>query len=143
MKKRSRSGRNQGTYPYQASLLNNLAVLRQQLGEYEEAAHAFEEGLLCAKQSGYRRMEALISLGLGDLYAEIEDFEMAEQNYRQAGDLIDQLGEPFLRDYLSLVRANLALLGQDAQQARTLIERAARMIQNSQSNYDYLSLIHI
>ena len=69
----------QGNLSSQASLLNNLGFLHQQLGEYEQAVHALEEGLLCARQSGFKRMEALISLSLGDVYSDVEDFGQTKQ----------------------------------------------------------------
>ncbi|HTP02827.1 MAG TPA: tetratricopeptide repeat protein [Anaerolineales bacterium] len=119
-----------------AVLLNNYGFLHQQLGEYEEAATCLEEGLLYARQSGDRRMEALIALSLGDVYAEVEDFDVAAQNYRQAADQIEQLGDPFLQNYLSLVSASLALLKGDLREARYLIDSAAVSVQGSPSNYD-------
>ena len=49
-----------GEFTWQANLLNNLGVLHFLQGEYEKAILVLEEGLLCAKQSGYyARMEAL------------------------------------------------------------------------------------
>jgi LuxR family maltose regulon positive regulatory protein len=128
--------REEHNLPQLAMLLNNYGFLHQQLGEYEDAAGCLEEGLLYAKQSGDKRMGALISLSLGDLYGEVEDFEIASQNYRQAGDQIEQLGEPFLQNYLSLVTASLALLKGDDRQARYLIDTAAAAIQDSRSNYE-------
>ncbi len=49
-----------GNLSWQANLLNNLGVLHFLQGEYDKAILVLEEGLLCAKQSGYYpRMEAL------------------------------------------------------------------------------------
>ena len=126
----------EGNLSSQAALLNNYGVLLQELGEYEEAAHAMEEGLLCAQQSGYKRMEALTLLSLGDLYAEVADLEIAAQNYHQAGELVEALGEPFLANYLDLATGNVALLKGDAREARRLIDRAAMTLRDSQSNYE-------
>lgn len=128
--------RDEGNLTHQANLFNNFGVLHQQLGEYEEAAHALEEGLLCAQQSGYRRMEALISLSLGDLYSEIEDFEVAAHTYGRVGELIEQLGDPFLKNYLLLANANLALLKNDVHYAHEILDRAAPEIKANKSNYD-------
>jgi LuxR family maltose regulon positive regulatory protein len=127
----------EGNLTSQALLLNNYGSLHQQLGEYEQAAHALEEGLLCAKQSGYKRMEALIALSLGDVYSDVEDFEIAMQTYRQADELIYQLGDRFLRNYLSLTTASLALLRRDTREAQALLERTAPAIKASDSRYEF------
>ena len=79
--------RKEGNLSWQANLLNNLGVLRQFQGEYEKAALAFEEGLVCAQRSGYTRMEALIAIGLGDLSTELEDFGVAQLNYHHAEEI--------------------------------------------------------
>ncbi len=126
----------EGNLSLQANVLNNYGVLHQQLGQYEEAVSALEEGLLCAQQSGYRRMEALILLSLGDVYSEAEDYEIAAQTYLQASDPIEQLGDPFLKTYLTLAKANLALLQKESQLARELLARARPAVAASKSNYE-------
>ena len=45
----------------QAEILNNLAVLYHQIGEYELASETFEAGLVCARKSRNYRAETLIS----------------------------------------------------------------------------------
>ncbi len=125
-----------GNLSLQANVLNNYGVLHQQLGEHEAAVSLLEEGLLCAQQSGYRRMEALILLSLGDVYSEVEDYEIAAQTYLQASDPIEQLADPFLRTYLILARANLALLENQPQQAQELLARARPAVATSKSNYE-------
>ena len=59
----------------QAEILNNLAVLYHQIGEYELASETFEAGLMSARKSRNRRAEAIILAGLGDLYSEVEEFD--------------------------------------------------------------------
>ncbi len=129
--------RQKGNLTWQASLLNNLGLLYHQLGEYEQAAQALEEGLLCAQQSGYKRMEALILISLGDLYSELEDFAIAKQSYQQVSDLVQQLGERFLINYLALAEANLALLRKDTSRSSHFLHQAAISIKVSNSNYEY------
>ncbi len=121
----------------QANLLNNLGVLYHQQGEYEQASHVLEEGLLCAQRSGYKRMEALVLIGLGDLYVEVEDFELAERHYRQVTDLVQQLGESFLINYLTLAEVNLALSKSNISQARHILDQRASSIKSGDSNYEY------
>jgi two-component SAPR family response regulator/predicted negative regulator of RcsB-dependent stress response len=128
--------RKAGNLWLQANLLNNIGVSQHQQGEYDRAAGSLEEGLLCAQRSGYRRMEAVISLSLGDLYTELEDFEIAGQNYRRIGALVGQLGERFLSNYLALAEVNLSLLQNDTKSARRMLEQAAPSIEAGDSSYD-------
>jgi DNA-binding SARP family transcriptional activator/Flp pilus assembly protein TadD len=129
--------RESGDLLRQASLLNNLGVLHQQVGEYEKAIERFEEGLLCAQSIGDHHDETLISLSIGDLYTEAGDWESAAQNYRRAGELAAQLGERFLVNYHMLAEANLALLSRDLPKARMLLGGAAGVIQANRSVYEY------
>jgi two-component SAPR family response regulator len=107
------------------------------LGEYESAAQILEEGLLCARRSGYSSMEALISVSMGDLYSEIEDFEIATQNYQGAERLARQLGDGFLINYLQIAEANLALLKREPARARAILEGASKAIRANDSKYEY------
>jgi ATP/maltotriose-dependent transcriptional regulator MalT len=136
--------RREGNLFWQASLLNNMGGLFHGQGEYEKAALTFEEGLLCAQRSHYARLDGLISIGLGDLYAELEDFEMAQQNYRHAADVLRGMDDRFLHNSLALAQANLALLQRDSALARALIVQAADSILSSNSNYEHglLDFIH-
>jgi LuxR family transcriptional regulator, maltose regulon positive regulatory protein len=129
--------RQAGDLSWQATLLNNLGSLHQQQGEYEQAVQVFDEGLLCAERSGNKRMQGLISLSLGDLYTEVEDFEIAEKNYQRATDLIQRLGELFLINYLALAETNKALLKNETGKARRILDRLSPHIKMSDSAYEY------
>ncbi|MBE0670794.1 MAG: tetratricopeptide repeat protein [Anaerolineales bacterium] len=135
--------RQSGNLLWQASLLNNMGGMYHVQGEYEKAVYAFEEGLLCAQRSRYARLDILISIGLGDLFAELEDFSMAEQNYRYASEAFQGMDDHFLSHSLFFAKINLALLQQDAETARILLDDAAESLENSSSNYEhgYLSLL--
>ena len=134
--------RQEGNLSWQANLLNNLGVLRHFQGEYEKAALAFEEGLVCAQRSGYTRMEAFIAIGLGDLYAELEDFSVAQRNYQHAEEVVQGMDDRFLLFYLIMAQANLALLQKNAVEAHKLVTNAAVMIQSSDSLYEK-GLLHL
>lgn len=128
--------RKDGNLSWQANLLNNLGVLRQLQGEYEKAALAFEDGLVCAQRSGYTRMEALIAIGLGDLSTELEDFSVAQLNYRHAEEIVREMEDRFLLFYLIMAQAILMLLQDKITEVHQLITNAAGLIQSSDSLYE-------
>lgn len=135
--------RQSGNLSWQASLLNNMGVMYHTQGEYEKAVFAFEEGLLCAQRSRNIRLEILISIGLGDLFAELEDFSLAEQNYRYATDAFREMDDRFLFHSLTFAKMNLALLQMDSAAAHSLIENEVKSIKGNHSNYEngFLSLL--
>jgi LuxR family transcriptional regulator, maltose regulon positive regulatory protein len=120
----------------QAETLNNLAVLYHQLGEYESASEAFEEGLTCARQSHNQRAESLLLTGLGDLYSEIEDFDAALQAYEQADVIASSLSGLFISNYLTLARANLALLQDDTETASQILRTFRKKLDANPSVYE-------
>lgn len=136
--------RKEGNLSWQASLLNNLGILHQFLGEYEKAALAFEDGLLCAQRSRNTRLDILISIGLGELFAELEDFEMAGKNYHRASDVLQGMDDHFLFHSLAFSRANLALLQKDVVSALAAIEQVMNTILSGESKYEHglLDVIH-
>ncbi len=129
-----------GNLSLQASILNNIGGLYHVEGDYENAVFAFEEGLLCARRSRYTRLEILISIGLGDLFAELEDFSMAEQNYRYASESLQGMEDRFLFYSLAVSKINLAVFHNDPASARSIIEDTAKLIKASPSNYESGSL---
>ena len=136
--------RQDGNLYWQANLLNNMGVMYHGNGEYEKAAQAFEEGLLCAQRSNYTRIEALISISLGDLYAEVEGFEAAYQNYRHADGITQTMDDRFLIHALGLSRVNLALLKEELESAQWLIETAGESIRSGNARFEngLLNLYH-
>jgi two-component SAPR family response regulator/Flp pilus assembly protein TadD len=128
--------RRDGNLSWQANLLNNLGVLRHFQGEYEKAVLAFEEGLISAQRSGYTRMEALIALGLGDMYTELEDFNVAERNYQHAQEIIKGMDDRFLIFYLTIAQVNLFLAQKKTAQAYHLITDAVAMLGSGVSLYE-------
>lgn len=120
----------------QSALLNNMGNMYHQHGEYEKAAAAYEDGLLCARRSHHTRMETLIAIGIGDLYNELQDFEIAEQNYIYAGQLLQERDELFLLFSLHLGRANLAVLQSDFDSATVWTRAIENITKASQSHYE-------
>jgi len=136
--------RKEGNVTWQANLLNNLGFLYYFQGEYEKAALTLEEGLIYARRSRTARLDALISIGLGDLYAELEDFDMAGRNYQHASGVLQDMDDRFLRHFLALAQANLALLQKDVLLAREIAQDVADAILSGGSNYEngLLSLVY-
>ena len=128
--------RGEGNLYLQASLLNNLGVFHHSQGNYEKSALAFEEGLLHTQQIRDDRLTALISIGFGDLYAELEDFEVADQIYQNAAKILKKIDNRFLLHSLGLSRANLALLQKNTLLARNYLEEVADSIRAGNSNYE-------
>ena len=120
----------------QAEILNNLAVLYHQLGEYELASETFEDGLVCARKSRNQRAESLILAGLGDLYSEIEEFDAALQAYQQAEAIASELEGSFVSNYLIIAKGILALLKEDWKSASQILNTHRRRIKVSQSAYE-------
>ena len=126
--------RREGNLSWQASLLNNMGVMYHGQGEYEKAALTLEEGLLCAQRSSNIRSEILISISLGDLYAEVESFDLAYQNYEHAGEIMQGMDDRFLIHALALSDSSLALLQKDTARAEQLIESMEASIRAGNSN---------
>jgi LuxR family maltose regulon positive regulatory protein len=126
-----------GNLIWQASALNNLGVLHYLQGDYDKAILVLEEGLLCAKRSGYYvRIEALLLISLGDVYAEVEDFGLADQYYQRGHELAAEIEDRFLLNYLSLARANLFIQQQELGQANCLLDDASKDISSEASQYE-------
>lgn len=120
----------------EASLLNNIGFMYHNRGMYEKASFTFERGLLCAQRSQHIRLEALLSVSIGDLYAELQDVEIAEQNYAHAEQLIQELDYNFLFFSLRVGRANLALSQGDFIVTENLINEIAEIKVVKQSHYN-------
>lgn len=91
----------------QANLLNNRGVLHHLMGDYLEALASFEAALVCARQSGYARMEAYVLCGIGELYADLDAVEAPLDAYRRAREIARRIDYRFLLFYLDLAEAAL------------------------------------
>jgi ATP/maltotriose-dependent transcriptional regulator MalT/DNA-binding SARP family transcriptional activator len=126
-----------GNLTWQANVLNNLGVLYYLQGDYDKAILVLEEGLLCAKRSGYYvRIEALLSISLGDVFSEVEDFSLADQYYQRGYEIAEEIGDRFLLNYLNLARANLFIQQLDIGQANCLLDNASKLISSQASQYE-------
>ena len=134
----------EGNLTWQANLLNNLGVLYHLDGEYDKAILTLEEGLLCAKQSSFSaRTEALLLISLGDVYTEVEEFDLAQQHYQQGQNLADEIGERLLLIYLYLSQANLSLRQRKLEIANRWLNDASSLISAQAHQYFEDGLWHL
>jgi ATP/maltotriose-dependent transcriptional regulator MalT/DNA-binding SARP family transcriptional activator len=105
----------------QANLLNNMGVLYHAKGVYPQAAKYLEEALVCARRSGYVRIEGLTLASIGDIYADLEATEAALEAYRMSREIAQRLDDRFLRIYLDLAEAAIYRMKGDFRQARDLL----------------------
>ena len=134
----------EGNLIWQANLLNNLGVLYHLDGEYDKAVLVLEEGLLCAKRSGFSaRTEALLLISLGDVYAEVEEFDLAQQCYQQGQNIAEEIGDRFSLIYLYLSQANLSLRQRKLDIANLWLNDASSLISAQAFQYFEDGLYHL
>ena len=90
-----------------SNLLNNLGVLEQMMGNYEEAIKSFDRSLDYARSCNYIRMEAYVLTGIADLYAELQADEQSLKIYQMAAEIADRAQEHFLQVYINVQSAAL------------------------------------
>lgn len=103
-----------------ADLLNNLGVLHHQMGEYEQSISALDEGLKYARLTGFARLEAYILTSLGDLYADIQATQDAEDVFEEAQVIARRIGNRHLCFYTNHALAILACQAGDLSRALDL-----------------------
>jgi LuxR family maltose regulon positive regulatory protein len=120
----------------QAYALNNLAVLYYVQGDYETSVKTLEEGLVVARQGGFRWQEAMLLASLGDILSDLDEYESARQVYASATGLAQQVSYQFLLNYLSLVQARLARLRGELREAHSHLQEVRSLILATGSNYE-------
>ncbi len=130
--------RKEGNLAWQAVLFNNLGFLYHNiLGEYEKANLSLQEGLACANRCRYLQTEALLFISMGELYAELEEFDGARQSYAQAEAIAREIDDRFLLNHLAMAKAALSLLQGDTGQAESLLVEIQPSISASHSQYEF------
>ncbi len=129
--------RKEGNLAWQANALNNLGFLYHNiLGEYEKAILSFREGLNCANRCRYLQTEATIAIGMGELYAELGEYDAARQSFEQAGSIAQDIEDRFLLNYLPLAQAILSFLQGNLEQTGRLLEEIFPSIEAGGSQYE-------
>lgn len=130
--------RKDGNLAWQAVLLNNIGFLYHNiLGEHEKANLSLQEGLACANRCRYLQTEALLFISMGELYAELDEFDGARQSYAQAEAIAQEIDDHFLLNHLAMAKAALSLRQGDAEQAESLLVEIHPSVSASHSQYEF------
>ncbi|MBI5935076.1 MAG: tetratricopeptide repeat protein [Chloroflexi bacterium] len=128
--------RKDGNLSWQSAALNNLALLyHEALGEYEKANIFYKEALVCASRCRYLASEAMIEIGLGELYMELGETDGARQSFEQAEAIAREIEDRFVGNHLAIAQAALSILLGEHEQARQTLAQARPAIEASQSQY--------
>jgi tetratricopeptide (TPR) repeat protein len=120
-----------------SNLLNNLGVLEQMMGNYEQAIRSFDQALDFARSCNYARMEAYILTGIADIYAELQANEQADQVYHMAAAIADRAQEHFLQVYINVQAAALAGQRGDFTVGHQLIQQAQQLVGSHGSDMEH------
>ena len=118
-----------------SSVLNDLAFLYYLRGDYLQASTTFDDALAKARESGNARVEALVLIGLGDLYADLHIYQAALNVYTQARSIVQQINDRFLIIYLDLAEAAVARSDGKLGHANQRLEMARQLVEQDCSDY--------
>lgn len=118
-----------------SSVLNDLAFLHYLRGDYLQASKIFDEAIAKARESGNARVEALVLIGLGDLYADLDVHRAALNTYARARDIVQLINDRFLLIYLGLAEAAVARSEGRLGQAHILLETTRQLVEQDSSDY--------
>jgi len=119
-----------------ATILNNLGVLQHLTGNFVSSFYNLEKSASHAQMTGNLRMQAYALASLGDLYRDLEAIEEAANAYQKALGIARQIEDQFLKFFLLLAEARLAIQRGDLKRAGSLIQSACKLSNQSQSAYD-------
>lgn len=89
-----------------ANILNSLACAHQLRVEYQEALTFFQEGLAMARRSGDQLVQAVILVGMAELYRDVGIYARAEPLFRAGRQLLGE-DEPDLVLYTLAAQADM------------------------------------
>lgn len=125
-----------------SSVLNDMAFLYHLRGEYLQAFTTFEEALSQSRRGANLRVEALVLLGMGDLYLDLDSPQAALELYTQARPTVEQLHDQYLMIYLDLAESAAHRLIGDFEGASVLANSAAQVVRkNTNDHFEGLILL--
>ena len=121
----------------QALVLNSIGVSWHDQGQYVRSFEALVEALACARRSGYTRLEAFSLASLGDVYADLEMWQAAQDVYQQAYRIAKEVNEWFLILHLELARAFVSWSAGEWGIAYNCLDAAAQLVLDRDSSYEW------
>lgn len=121
----------------QAIVLNNLAVLYHLQGDYVQALRCLEEAQEFARRSGYTRLVGFTLAGIGDLFADLELWKLAQKIFRQAWTTAHRVNERYLIVYLELALARMTGATGAWHEAFEHLSAASQLVLDRRSNYEW------
>jgi LuxR family transcriptional regulator, maltose regulon positive regulatory protein len=121
----------------QATVLNNLGVLYHLQGAYVQALRHLEEAEECARRSGYTRLVGFTLASIGDLFADLDLWQIAQRIYRQAWTVAQRVNERFLIVYLELALAKMAGATGAWYEAFEHLSTVSKLVLDKNSNYEW------
>ncbi|MFC1879010.1 tetratricopeptide repeat protein [Chloroflexota bacterium] len=125
----------QGNSTYLAATLNDMGFVQHLRAEFQEAFVTYEQALANAGVGGNARIQMLILIGIGDLFADLDAPESADEAYSRARQLLEKVTDHFLSVYLILAEAIVARIKGDLQRAQMLVDSANQIALKKPSNY--------
>jgi len=125
-----------GNVTRKVTVLNNIGVLHHLRGEYARASKRLNETLILAQKSGNLRIEAYALASIGDLYAELDAFDAAEEAYRLAREISMRINNQRLLIYTDLSSASVHWRNGNADKADEKLKTSENLIRKSDSTYE-------
>ncbi|MBL7165349.1 MAG: tetratricopeptide repeat protein, partial [Dehalococcoidales bacterium] len=119
-----------------ALTLNNMGMVYQRRGQYDLALDTFRSGLAKARETGYRRAEALILINIAEVLRDSDLCNDALTIYNDGLELARQIMEPY---YVVWAKAGIGqtyrLLG-DLDKAEVLLKEAISQAEEHGQSYE-------
>lgn len=116
-------------------VMNNIAGINSNLGEYEEAIKIYSEVIGKSLIFADKEAEAIASLNLGELYKEIWNFEKSFEYFNRAYDSYEILGNAKYKIYTLNKIGELFILSKNYENALKSFEMAFDIINKNGENY--------
>jgi LuxR family maltose regulon positive regulatory protein len=119
-----------------AVTLNNLGVIHDYRGEYDQALEAHQQALHEARRNGDTRMEAFVLAGMGDVHRDAGDLARALAAYADSQSIAERVADTQLILYLLDALGETHRRRGDYSEALDLARRAYERAQEHNATFD-------
>lgn len=113
-----------GRHDLIARFQNYVAVVYEELGDFEAAFVAYDQALAGARATGQRELEGRILGNIGEAYVNLDRFDEAREPLKQASILLEDLGERALQGWVLWAQGRVVQKHGDVDAAREMFMRA-------------------